>query len=47
MWLFDSLIWTVMSYGVEVWGWKKKESMEKLEERYLRWIQGVDKVTPG
>lgn len=47
MWLFDSLIWTVMSYGVEVWGWKEKESMETLEERHLRWVLGVDKMTPG
>lgn len=46
MWLFDSLIWTVMSYGVEVWGWKEKESMETLEERHLR-LLGVNKVTPG
>lgn len=24
-WLFDKLVWTVLSYGVEVWGWEKRE----------------------
>lgn len=35
-WLFDRLIWTVMSHGVEMWGWEKRESMERIEKRYLR-----------
>lgn len=38
IWLFDRLIWTVMSYGVEIWGWKEREKMERLEEKYLRWV---------
>jgi len=33
LWLFDKLIWTVLSYGVEIWGWEEREGMEKLEER--------------
>lgn len=36
MGVFDRLIWTVMSYGVEICGWKEKKGMEKVEERYLR-----------
>ncbi|KYN12960.1 hypothetical protein ALC57_14859 [Trachymyrmex cornetzi] len=36
IWLFDKLIWMVMSYGVEVWGWKERVEVERLEERYLR-----------
>src|SRR5436190_13640875 len=47
LWLFDKLDWTVMSYGVEIWGWREREGMEKLEERYLRWVLGVDGRTPG
>jgi hypothetical protein len=35
IWLFDRLVWTVMSYGVEIWGWKEREGMERVEERYL------------
>jgi len=36
-----------MSYGVEIWGWKEREGMERLEERYLKWIFGLDSKTPG
>jgi len=36
-----------MSYGVEIWGWKEREGMERLEERYLRWVFGLDSKTPG
>jgi len=32
------LVWTVMSYGVEVWDWKEREGMERLQERFLRWM---------
>jgi len=45
--LFDTLIWTVLSYGVEVWGWKEREEMERLQERYLKWVAGVERRTPG
>jgi len=27
-------------------GWKEREEMEKLEEKYLRWVLGVDGKTP-
>jgi len=47
LWLFDRLVWTVLSYGVEIWGWKEREGMERIEERYLRWVLGVDARTPG
>jgi len=46
IWLFDKLVWTVLSYGVEIWGWKERDS-EKIEERYLKWILGVDVKTPS
>jgi len=35
IWLFDKLVWTMMSYGVEIWEWKEREGMEKLQERYI------------
>jgi len=47
IWLFDKLVWTVMSYGVEIWGWKEREGMERLQDRYLRWVLGVEGRTPG
>ncbi|XP_076287327.1 uncharacterized protein LOC143212411 [Lasioglossum baleicum] len=33
VWLFDKLVWSVVSYGVEIWGWKEREGIEKLQER--------------
>ncbi|KYN22000.1 hypothetical protein ALC57_05612 [Trachymyrmex cornetzi] len=36
-----------MSYGVEIWGWKERESVERLQERYIRWVLGVERGTPG
>jgi len=47
LWLFDRLIWTVLSYGVEIWGWKEREGIERLEERYMRWVMGLERRTPG
>ncbi|KYN20693.1 hypothetical protein ALC57_06952 [Trachymyrmex cornetzi] len=34
-------------YGVEIWGWKEREAVESLQERYLRWVLGVERRTPG
>lgn len=33
------MVWTVMSYKVEVWGWNERE---KMEERYGRWVLGLE-----
>ncbi|XP_071650744.1 uncharacterized protein [Temnothorax longispinosus] len=46
-WLYDTLIWTVMGYGAEVWGWKERREVEGIHERYLRWVLGVNWRTPG
>ncbi|EZA51890.1 hypothetical protein X777_09583 [Ooceraea biroi] len=46
-WLFDTLVWTVMGYGVEVWRWGERRKVEAMQERYIKWILGVDWVTPG
>jgi len=47
MWLFDRLVWTVMGYGVEIWGWKEREDLERMKERYMRWLLGIEGKTPG
>ncbi|XP_077280504.1 uncharacterized protein LOC143907534 [Temnothorax americanus] len=47
IWLFDKLIWTVISYGVEIWGWRERGEIERLQERYLRWVLGVERCIPG
>lgn len=33
LWLFNKLIWIVVGYGVEIWGWKEREELERLQER--------------
>ena len=45
--LYDAVVGGILSYGADVWGSKKWEEMEKVEEKYLRWILGVDRKTPG
>lgn len=42
LWLFDKLVWTVLGYGTEIWGWKEREGIERLRERYLKCVLGVD-----
>lgn len=36
IWLFDTLVWTVMGYGTEIWGWKERKAVERVYERYLK-----------
>lgn len=31
-----------MRYGIEIWGWKERDEMERLEEKYLRWLIEVE-----
>lgn len=47
MWLFERLVWTVIDYAAEIWGWKERGKVEALQERYIRWTLGVDRRTPG
>ncbi|XP_051156194.1 uncharacterized protein LOC127278503 [Leptopilina boulardi] len=47
IWLFDVLVWSVISYGVEIWGWREVEKLERMHERFLRWTMGVDENSPG
>jgi hypothetical protein len=30
-----------------IWGWKEQEEVERVQEKYLRWMLGVDTETPG
>lgn len=46
MWLFNRLVWTMVSYGVEIWGWKEREGIERIQDRYTKWIMGVGRYTP-
>ncbi|KAL6421076.1 hypothetical protein ACFW04_013600 [Cataglyphis niger] len=47
LWFFDKLVRTVMGYGVEIWGWGERKKLEKLQERYLRWVLRMEWGIPG
>jgi len=34
-----------MAYGVEIWGWEKKEELEKIMMDYARWLFGLEFCT--
>ncbi|XP_068993226.1 golgin subfamily A member 6-like protein 24 [Neodiprion pinetum] len=47
IWLFDRLVWTVLEYASEIWGWREWRAVEAVQDRFLRWTLGVDGRTPG
>jgi len=32
---------------VEIWGWRKREGIDRVEERYIRCVLGIDARSPG
>jgi len=44
--LFKYLVQSVISYGVELWGWEEREELEKIMMDYIRWIFRLDFCTP-
>ncbi|KAH0812552.1 hypothetical protein GEV33_010238 [Tenebrio molitor] len=47
MMMFESMVESVLMYGAEIWGWKEQKEVERVQEKYLRWVLGVDRETPG
>jgi hypothetical protein len=43
--MFESMIESILMYGTEIWGWKKQEEVEKVQEKCLRGVLGVDRET--
>ncbi|XP_077277120.1 uncharacterized protein LOC143905535 [Temnothorax americanus] len=44
--LFRYLVRSVMSYGVEIWGWEEKKNLEKIMMDYARWVFKLKFCTP-
>jgi hypothetical protein len=44
--IFESMIESIFMYGAEIWRWKEQEEVVKVQEKYLRWMLGVDRETP-
>jgi hypothetical protein len=35
-----------MMYEAEILEWKEQEEVERVQEKYLRWVIGVDRESP-
>jgi len=44
--LFKYLVQSVISYGVELWGWEEREELENKMLDYIRWLFRLDFCTP-
>jgi len=44
--LFKYLVQSVISYGVELWGWEERVELERIMIDYIRWIFRLDFCTP-
>jgi hypothetical protein len=49
MMMFESMIESILMYRAEVCGWKEQErgGRERVQEKYLSGVLGVDRETPG
>jgi hypothetical protein len=47
MMMIESTVESILMYGAEIWGWKEHAKVERVQQKYLRWVLGVHKETPG
>jgi len=45
--IFECLVGSVVAFGAEIWGWREWDKIERVQERYMRWVLGLDGRTPG
>ena len=45
--LFDSVVKGILYYGVEIWGYKEWKEIEAVQDKYLKWVLGLERTTPG
>ena len=44
--LFETLIKSVVTYGVEIWGWEERPEIEKIQGAFIKMVMGVSRNTP-
>lgn len=44
--IFEWLVGSVMAFGAEIWGWKEWDKIERIQEKYMRWVLGLNERTP-
>jgi CDP-diglyceride synthetase len=45
--LYDSLVWSIISYGAAIWGTKEYSCINAVQNRAMRFYLGVGKYTPN
>jgi hypothetical protein len=45
--LYDSLEWSIISYGAAIWGTKEYSCINAVQNRAMRFYLGVGKYTPN
>ena len=43
--MFKALVESVGLYGAEIWGWRRRDDLDSLQRKYLKWILGLDRTT--
>ena len=44
---FNAIVKSVILYGSKLWGYKEYEVLEKIQEKYFRWVTKAGKFTPS
>lgn len=44
--LYKYLVKSVIAYGCEIWGWKERKELEKVQVDYFRWVMKLEFCTP-
>jgi hypothetical protein len=47
MMMFESMAKSELMYAADIWRWKEQEEVEKVQEKYLKGVLGVDREAPG
>jgi hypothetical protein len=47
MMMFESIAENILTYREGIWGWKEQEEVKRAQEKYLRWVLGVDRERPS